>query len=59
MLVQSVDSERKSTLTGDYLENRNTNTNEQILYDGPALVGTCDHYIFQDGNLVETTVDAK
>ena len=49
----------KTVLTGNNLENWKTDTNEQILYDGPALVVTCVHYIFHSSNLVEAAVDAK
>ena len=54
-----VDIERQSTLTGNNLENRNANTNKQIRYDSPALVGICGLRSFRCSGLVEAAVDAK
>jgi hypothetical protein len=48
-----------STLTGNYLENRNANTNEQILYDCATLIGMCGHHSVNPSNLVQAAIDAK
>jgi hypothetical protein len=56
---QLADSEWLNTRTGNYLENRKTDTNQQILYDGAALLGICDHHSFHGSNLVEAAADAK
>jgi hypothetical protein len=56
---QPVDSEWLSTLTDNYLENRKANANEQILYDGAALIGMCGYHSIHPRNPVEAAIDAK
>ena len=51
-----VNVERICTLTGNYLENRNADTNEQILHDGLALL---DHHSFHRSDLVDAIVNTK
>ena len=56
---QSVEGKRLSELTGYHLKNWKADTDEQISYDGTALLGGCDHHSFYGSNLVEATIDAK
>ena len=56
---QQVDGKWPSALTGYNLENWKANTNEQIKYHGPALLGRCEHHGFHRSNLVEAAIDAK
>lgn len=53
---QPVDIEWLSTPTGNYLENRNAAANEQVLYDGLALL---DHHGFQSSDLVDAAFNTK
>ena len=55
---QAVNDEWPNALTGNYLENRNADTNEQILYDRP-LLDLRDYPSFPRSNLVEAAIDAK
>ena len=56
---QPVDIERLSTLTGNYLENRNADTNQQVLYHRLALLLTCGHHSVHRSDLVQAAVDTK
>jgi hypothetical protein len=48
-----------STLTGNYLENRNADANKQIECDGPALVSIRGHRSFCRSGPVEAAIYAK
>ena len=54
-----VGSERLSALTGNHLEKRNADTNQQVLYHRPALLLTRDHHSLHRSDLVEAAIDAK
>lgn len=46
-------------LTGCYLDEWETNANEQIDYDGAAFFRARDPHSLDSGNFVEASVDAK
>jgi hypothetical protein len=56
---QPVDTEWLSILTGNYVENRNADPNQQILYHRLALLLTRGHHSVHRSDLVEAAVYAK
>ena len=57
--IQPVGSKWLSALTRNHLENWNTNTNQQIIYQVAALLDICHPCRFHPGNLVELAIDTK
>lgn len=56
---QPEDGEYIGVLTSNDLENRNSDPNEQIIYQGPSPSGICEHHGLRRRNFIEAAVNAK